>query len=112
MTPELQAQAERSFIAWGEGSEIALLRGHASGGVTTLTRFFKGARGQYHSHPGGEELFVISGRLRVGSIELRVGDYLYTPPGAGHDVFAHEESLLLLVLPSMPDYSVSSPAKA
>ena len=85
------------------------MRSHASGGVTTLTRFFEGATGKYHSHPGGEELFVISGRLRVGSVELSAGDYLYTPPGAGHGVFAHEDSLLLLVLPSMPDYSVSSP---
>jgi quercetin dioxygenase-like cupin family protein len=112
MTPDLQAQAERTFLAWGEGSEIALLRNHESGGVTTLTRFFRGARGHYHIHPGGEELFVISGRLRVGSVELSAGDYLFTPPGAGHDVFAHEDCLLLLVLPSMPDYSVSSPEGA
>jgi quercetin dioxygenase-like cupin family protein len=105
MKPVLHAKAQRTFTAWGEGAEISLLRSHETGGVTTIARFFAGSSGKWHSHPGGEELYVISGRLRVGDIELSAGDYLFTPPGAAHEVFAHEEAVLLLVLPQMPDYS-------
>ena len=110
MSVQHQAVEDRAFMAWGDGAEIAILRSHPSGGVTTLTRFFAGATGRWHSHPGGEELFVLSGRARVGSTEVKQGDYLYTPPGAAHDVLAHEETLFLLVLPEPPDYSTSKPA--
>lgn len=51
------------------------MRLHEGGGVTTLTRFFKGARGDYHVHPGGEELYVVEGRARIGAVEVRQGDY-------------------------------------
>ena len=95
----------RTFTPWGEGAEIAILRVHDAGGVTTLTRFHAGATGKFHTHPGGEELYVLQGRARIGETEVQSGDYLYTPPGAGHNVFAHEETLLLLVLPLAPDYS-------
>lgn len=101
--------AGRAFIPWGDGAEIAILRGHAGGGVTTLTRFLAGARGAYHSHPGGEELFVLSGHARIGAIEVRTGDYLYTAAGMGHDVEAFEDTLLLIVLPLAPDYAAKPP---
>ena len=52
-----------------------------------------------HTHPGGEETYVVSGRLRVGKQELTAGDYLWTPPGVSHDNEAHEEALFLVVLP-------------
>jgi quercetin dioxygenase-like cupin family protein len=111
MSPVLQTQAQRTFVPWDEGAEVSLLRRHESGGVTTITRFQAGASGRWHSHPGGEELYVISGRLRVGDVELAAGDYLYTPPGGMHDVLAHEESLLLLVLAKLPDYTIAAPSE-
>jgi quercetin dioxygenase-like cupin family protein len=104
------AAEARTFIAWGEGSEVSVLRGHDSGGLTTLTRFFKGAHGQYHSHPGGEELYVISGKAMIGETLVETGDYLYTAPGAGHSVEAFEDTLLLIVLPLAPDYSAQAPS--
>lgn len=98
----------RAFVPWERGAEVAILRVHDTGGVTTLTRFAAGARGRLHGHPGGEELFVVSGRARIGGEIVEAGDYLYTPPGAVHDVEAFEETLLFLVLPLAPDYAVSA----
>ena len=100
---------ERTFTPFGEGAEVALLRAHPGGGVTTLTRFFKGARGRYHTHPGGEEVYVVAGRAKIGAVEVQAGDYLYTPAGQGHAVEALEETLLLVVLPLAPDYALQTP---
>ncbi|MDX2236581.1 MAG: cupin domain-containing protein [Hyphomonadaceae bacterium] len=108
MTITYGPAAARAFLPWGEGAQVAILRSHPSGGVTTLTRFAAGATGRRHAHPGGEELYVVSGRARVGGHELAAGDYLYTPPGAAHDVHAHEETVFLLVLPLAPDYAIAA----
>jgi len=97
----------RAFTPFGQGAEVALLRSHPGGGVTTLTRFFKGACGAFHTHPGGEEVYVVCGRARIGDIEVEEGDYLHTPAGLGHSVQAIEDTLLLVVLPLAPDYSAA-----
>ena len=52
-------------------------------------RFAPGARTAWHSHPGGQTLFVLEGRGLVQSrggevIEIRPGDVIYTPPGEEH----------------------------
>jgi quercetin dioxygenase-like cupin family protein len=100
----LSAADSRTFVPWGTDAEISLLRVHSNGGVTTLTRFMAGAHGAWHTHPAGEELYVVSGRVQIGGRELVAGDYLYTPAGAGHDVHAIEETLLFIVLPEAPVY--------
>lgn len=99
--------AARVFFAWGEGAEISILRSHDSGGITTLTCFRAGATGRIHGHPGGEELYVVSGCVRVGEFQLAEGDYLYTPPGGVHDVEAIDDTVLFLVLPQAPDYNLT-----
>ena len=67
-----------------------------TGGATLLLRFEKGVVGAAHSHPGGEELFVVSGDITVGDERLGAGDYLWTPPGGVHEALAHEPTILLL----------------
>ncbi|MGH7249085.1 MAG: cupin domain-containing protein, partial [Pseudomonadota bacterium] len=79
-----------------------VLRPHASGGATIFLRFAKGAVGAPHTHPGGEELFVVSGDISIGGKRVVAGDYLYTPPDAVHDAVAHEDTVLLLSLPKLP----------
>ena len=54
-----------------------------------------------HDHPGGEEVFVVEGDLRVGADRLTAGDYLYTPPSGKHAV-ASEGGCVLLVSTSQP----------
>jgi quercetin dioxygenase-like cupin family protein len=54
-----------------------------------VVRFAPCSRTAWHSHPGGQTLFVTEGRGLVQSrggevIEIRPGDVIYTPPGEWH----------------------------
>jgi hypothetical protein len=84
------------------GLEYSALRGHSSGGASFFLRFAAGVAAQPHTHPDGEELYVVSGDITVGGRRLRTGDYLYTPPDKSHDAQAHAETVLLLVAPKLP----------
>ncbi|MFC0772913.1 dimethylsulfonioproprionate lyase family protein [Terrimonas alba] len=64
-----------------------------------LLKFEPGAKYPYHNHPGGEELFVLSGTCRVNETELNAGDYLYTPPGFKHAVKSDLGCELVLIIP-------------
>lgn len=77
----------------------AVLRAHESGGATIFLKFAAGARGAKHTHPKGEELYVVSGDISIDGKRLKTGDYLYTPPDGVHDTHAHDETILLLNLP-------------
>ena len=89
---------------WTEtkGLDYSVLRPQNGGGATIFLRFAKGTRGAAHTHPGGEELFVVSGDITIGDRRVKAGDYLYTPPGAAHDAEAHDDTVLLLSLPQLP----------
>jgi quercetin dioxygenase-like cupin family protein len=67
---------------------------------TVLVRMAKGADAQLHNHPGGEETYMVSGKLRVGDHLLGAGDYLWTPPGVAHDGHAEEDAVFFVVLPA------------
>src|SRR5947209_20630359 len=78
-----------------------LRRDTTTGAATFLLRFDAGARFPLHDHPGGEEVFVVEGDLRVGADRLTAGDYLYTPPSGKHAV-ASEGGCVLLVSAPQP----------
>ena len=84
------------------GLDYALLRPQPDGGASLLLRFAKGTSGAEHTHPGGEDLVVLSGDITIGGRRLAAGDYLYTPPDATHDAVAHEDTILFLNLPKLP----------
>jgi quercetin dioxygenase-like cupin family protein len=71
----------------------------ASGASTFLLRVDAGARVPLHDHPGGEELFVIEGDLRVGADQLKAGDYLYTPPDGKHAASSDGGCVVLVTTP-------------
>lgn len=59
------------------------------GGLRVLGVLFEpGARSDWHSHPGGQVLYVVSGAGRVGTSEgiseIGPGDVVRTPPGEEH----------------------------
>lgn len=85
-----------------KGLDYAVLRPQPGGGATIFLRFAKGVHGAAHTHPGGEELYVVAGDITIGGKRLKSGDYLYTPPGAAHAADAHEETVLLVSLPQLP----------
>jgi quercetin dioxygenase-like cupin family protein len=62
--------------------------------------FEPGARTHWHSHPGGQTIFVLGGRGRIQSQgtmlqRIAVGDAIYVPPGERHWHGADPDSFLL-----------------
>jgi quercetin dioxygenase-like cupin family protein len=76
-----------------------LLRGSRDAEYTTLLRLDAGVRFPSHSHPAGEELFVVDGRIRIEGTWYEAGCYIYSPPGAVHDVFSDTGATMLIRMP-------------
>ena len=79
--------------------DYAPLRSEENGASSFFLRFAKGTHGREHRHPGGEEVYVVSGDITIGGKRLKTGDYLYTPPGMAHHADAHEETIIFVSLP-------------
>ena len=99
---ELRSKDRRFAPTEVPGVEISLARAQPEGGATYFLRFAEGAVGPPHTHPAGEELFVVEGDISVGGVRLKSGAYLYTPPNESHDAVAHAESVILLSAPKRP----------
>lgn len=107
---DISSQSSRVFLQRSPGVELCLLRTHADGGLTFLIRMQKGARAERHGHPGGEETYVLSGKLRIDrrvdaaeqpqpDLLLAAGDHVFAPPGEVHEGFADEDTFFLVVAP-------------
>jgi quercetin dioxygenase-like cupin family protein len=90
---------EAKWLDVGDGVRLAPLRAEPDGAGTAYLHFDAGGTSAPHRHPGGEDLYVISGRLRVGDRILGPRDFLHTVPGGVHDAEALEESLALVSVP-------------
>ena len=66
---------------------------------TILLKFEAGATYPAHNHPGGEEIFVIEGDLKLGKDHLYAGDYLYTSPNGKHAVRSVSGCVVLVSVP-------------
>lgn len=66
---------------------------------TILLKFAAGATYPAHDHPGGEEIFVIEGDLKLGNDHLYAGDYLYTSPNGKHAVRSEKGCVVLVNVP-------------
>jgi anti-sigma factor ChrR (cupin superfamily) len=66
---------------------------------TFLLKFDAGATYPAHNHPGGEEIFVIEGDIKLGKDHLYQGDYLYTAPQGKHAVWSQNGCIVLLKVP-------------
>lgn len=66
---------------------------------TILLKFDAGATYPAHNHPGGEEVFVLEGDLKLGKDHLHAGDYLYTAPNGKHAVWSQNGCVALLKVP-------------
>lgn len=67
--------------------------------TTILLKFDPGATYPYHNHPGGEEIYVLSGEAIIENITLSQGDYLYTPVNYKHSVTTQTGCVMLFVVP-------------
>ena len=66
---------------------------------TILLKFDPGATYPGHTHPGGEEIFVLEGDIRLGKDRLHAGDYLFTAPGNIHAVQSDAGCVVLVSVP-------------
>jgi quercetin dioxygenase-like cupin family protein len=66
---------------------------------TILLKFEAGATYPLHNHPGGEEIYVLEGDVRLGKDELQKGDYLYTDINNKHWVSTKNGCVLFLKVP-------------
>jgi anti-sigma factor ChrR (cupin superfamily) len=90
--------AEWKFSAPGVSKKILRYDEVTGGEMTLLLKFEPESTYPAHNHPGGEEIFILEGDLRVGREELGVGDYLYTPPEGKHAVSSRSGCLLFIRL--------------
>jgi quercetin dioxygenase-like cupin family protein len=82
------------------GVSMKVLRSDKESGESSiLLRFEAGAGFPVHSHPGGEEVYVLEGDMTLGQDELNAGDYLYTSPGGAHAAVSRNGCLLLVITP-------------
>ena len=66
---------------------------------TILLKFEAGATYPAHNHPGGEEIFVLEGDIKLGKDHLHTGDYLYTSPNGKHAVWSENGCIVLVSVP-------------
>jgi len=78
----------------------ALRRDREAGRAPTILLKFE-PKSSYpaHNHPGGEEIFVLEGDIRLGQDHLRAGDYLYTAPNNRHAVHSESGCVILVSVP-------------
>jgi quercetin dioxygenase-like cupin family protein len=66
---------------------------------TIMLKFDPGASYPAHNHPGGEEIFVLEGDIRLAADHLRAGDYIFTAPGNRHAVHSEGGCVILVSVP-------------
>jgi quercetin dioxygenase-like cupin family protein len=67
---------------------------------TILLKIEPGATYPAHSQPGGEEIYVLEGDIRLGMDHLHAGDFLYTAPNNTHGVKSDGGCVVLVVVPN------------
>jgi len=66
-----------------------------------MGRLEAGVRYPAHTHPGPEELYILTGDLHIGDRALGPGDFHHADAGTAHDVnYSVEGCTLLAVLPA------------
>jgi quercetin dioxygenase-like cupin family protein len=81
-----RASGEENFTGSVWNSRVT----EGEGGLTMIAvQFAPGARSNWHSHPAGQTLYVVSGAGQVqtedgSTVEIAAGDTVYAPPGELH----------------------------
>ena len=71
---------------WNEGHEVS----------AQIYRFPKGSSYPAHTHETWEQMYIISGSLKLSGVTLSAGDYAFTEPGETHAVENLVDTVVLL----------------
>lgn len=66
--------------------------------ATSIVRYVPGSYFPQHSHPGGEEVFVLEGTFSEREGHYPAGWYLRNPPGSSHQPFSKDGALIFVKL--------------
>jgi anti-sigma factor ChrR (cupin superfamily) len=83
------------------GLQVLHLHQHGAEQVA-LVRWPAGERFQEHSHPGGEEIFVISGELKDEHGNYPAGTWIRSPHLSRHFPYADKETLIWVKVGHLP----------
>ena len=83
MSMELTATETAQWRPVREGVTLTGLRMQHGAG-TFLMRYEPGSRSPTHTHPGGEEIYVVSGTGRLDDLAFGPGDFIFIPPYVPH----------------------------
>lgn len=76
--------------------------------ATSIVRYAPRSFFPQHFHPGGEEVFVLSGTFSEDGSDYPAGYYLRNPPGSSHQPSSHEGTTIFVKLWQMqPDDAAS-----
>lgn len=88
-------QASPSSTVWRKPLER---EAKESGHTTSVVKYEPGASFKQHSHPYGEEIFVLEGVFSDEHGDYPAGTYLRNPPGSKHSPFSKEGCVILVKL--------------
>lgn len=71
--------------------------------ATSLVRYASGSHFPGHSHPGGEEILVLSGTFTENGIDYPADWYLRSPDGSSHQPSSHDGTTLFVKLRQMAE---------
>lgn len=70
--------------------------------ATSFVRYAPHSYFSHHVHPGGEEIFVLSGTFSADDKHYPAGWYLRNPPASGHKPYSDEGAVIFVKLRQMP----------
>lgn len=70
--------------------------------ATSIVRYAPDSHFPPHQHPGGEEIFVLSGTFSEDDAHYPAGWYLRNPPGSSHRPFTDDGAIIFVKLWQMP----------
>lgn len=80
-----------------EGIEFCWLKKHDRGGGTAILTLQKGAKLPAHFHLGWEQIFILSGTLKIAETRYQTGDFVFIEPNTHHVVEAIDSSQYLTI---------------
>lgn len=105
---------ETESIEWIESPSKMVLRKPLereqaeSGHVTSIVQYLPGASFKAHSHPLGEEIYVIDGIFSDENGDYPAGSYLRNPPGSFHSPFSKDGCILFVKLNQFNPHDLTS----
>ncbi|MGG5836750.1 cupin domain-containing protein [Huaxiibacter chinensis] len=75
--------------------------GQENARATSVVRYAPGSTFPEHTHPGGEEILVLSGTFTENNVDYPAGWYLRSPEGSSHRPSSLEGATLLVKLRQM-----------